>query len=583
MIRCHACGKESHYAGRCCPACGAPYTFTEEDIRALTATVSKAKRKTKEEAAYTEACHVLSDLGYPDGVRRYGEILLSVGEGEAALALYKAHAHEDGTVAYRLGKLLLADKPEDGLFWLLFAATVYGTPDAYPLLGNLFTERREDEYALHFYRLGAAFDSKQATLALARRYADGIGVEKNEAYAKWYLLRLPMHLFADARLTFRLRRVSAEEPPLRTESIPTSTWLCMLAEAGKGQEPAAYFRVMQKRAERGDISAVYALSNLYLYGEGCPQDVNHGLKILLDRAKSGDTTAAMRLGDLYLKGHPVEKNTECAVSMYATAADFGDPRGYERIGDMYRAGMDGKPDIARAIRYYENAVRLGGTDAARKVSDLKTQRESFYERGMKERTVSPADAYRHFVAAANMGYTPAEVRIGDCYLAGTGVSQDRRRAYLWYNHAAEQKEPQAYFPLGLCYARGVGTRFDFRKAVYNLRLAEASGVRPAHDEAVRLLEGKRKKMFRQFFACLMELLYQKKMKVARELLEGAAPDIPSGKILYLYAVFCDFGIGAPSNISVASAYYAAAAEAGFTDDRGQMKKAVLKLVNRTVG
>jgi TPR repeat protein len=264
---------------------------------------------------------------------------------------------------------------------------------------------------------------------------------------------------------------------------------------------------------------------------------------------------------------------------YETAGEFGDGRGYERLADMYRAPTDGTPpQIDRAISLYERAAAIGSADAARKLHALKTQRESYYLRAMTERAASPKDAYRHFVAAADMGYALAAVRIGDCYLGGIGVTADPRRAYLWYARAAKDGVNEAFYPLALCYARGVGTPFNYREALTWLRRAHAIGCAPALEEATRLLGARKKKKERALHACVCELLYQGKGEAALPMAELSA-SFGDGKAIYTLAAMAEFGIGMPADGARARELYEKAAARGFIDERATYKRILLRQIN----
>ena len=46
------------------------------------------------------------------------------------------------------------------------------------------------------------------------------------------------------------------------------------------------------------------------------------------------------------------------------------------------------------------------------------------------------EAYQHFLAAANSGYAPAMIRVGDCHLNGDGAYVSEVDAVSWYRKAA---------------------------------------------------------------------------------------------------------------------------------------------------
>ena len=40
--------------------------------------------------------------------------------------------------------------------------------------------------------------------------------------------------------------------------------------------------------------------------------------------------------------------------------------------------------------------------------------------------------------SAEMGYAPAQCKLGDCYANGQGVEEDEAKAVQWYRKAADQ-------------------------------------------------------------------------------------------------------------------------------------------------
>ena len=73
-------------------------------------------------------------------------------------------------------------------------------------------------------------------------------------------------------------------------------------------------------------------------------------------------------------------------------------------------------------------------------------------------------AAKCFLSAAEMGYSEAQYRIGECYKKGNGVTQSYSDAVKWYRKSAEQGNPNAQCSLGYCFYFGTGIRQDYEKA-----------------------------------------------------------------------------------------------------------------------
>lgn len=88
----------------------------------------------------------------------------------------------------------------------------------------------------------------------------------------------------------------------------------------------------------------------------------------------------------------------------------------------------------------------------------------------------PKAAMTWFRKAADKGYPPAQVGIGDLYTNGLGVPEDHYRATEWYELAARlSRYPEAHFKLGEAYFRGIGVPQDYGAAVPYYRTAAAGG------------------------------------------------------------------------------------------------------------
>ena len=67
------------------------------------------------------------------------------------------------------------------------------------------------------------------------------------------------------------------------------------------------------------------------------------------------------------------------------------------------------------------------------------------------------------------------VNLGMCYLNGTGVTIDRKKAYENFNKAAQLGHPAGMQKLGRCYETGVGTNRHIYKAQYWYQKAAQMG------------------------------------------------------------------------------------------------------------
>ncbi len=84
-------------------------------------------------------------------------------------------------------------------------------------------------------------------------------------------------------------------------------------------------------------------------------------------------------------------------------------------------------------------------------------------------------AFEWFQKAANRGFASAQYNLGLMYDKGEGVSQDDKKAAEWYQKAAVQGDVNAQYNLGVMYDQGIGVSQDYKKAAEWYQKAAESG------------------------------------------------------------------------------------------------------------
>jgi len=75
-------------------------------------------------------------------------------------------------------------------------------------------------------------------------------------------------------------------------------------------------------------------------------------------------------------------------------------------------------------------------------------------------------AFYYFQKAAENGNKFAQYNLGNCYKNGEGVEKDANKAFLLYQKSAEQGYKEALFQLGDFYDKGIGIEKDEKKSIY---------------------------------------------------------------------------------------------------------------------
>ena len=85
-------------------------------------------------------------------------------------------------------------------------------------------------------------------------------------------------------------------------------------------------------------------------------------------------------------------------------------------------------------------------------------------------------ATKHYLAASELGFAVAQLKLGMAYGRGTGVEPDQTEAARWYLRAAEQGNVFAQENLGRRYRMGIGVEQDLAEAMKWSRRAAEQGA-----------------------------------------------------------------------------------------------------------
>ena len=89
------------------------------------------------------------------------------------------------------------------------------------------------------------------------------------------------------------------------------------------------------------------------------------------------------------------------------------------------------------------------------------------------------EASRWFRKAADLGFSPAQDKLGTMYEHGIGVAKNWREAAKWYLRAAEKDLADAQYHLGTIYANGQGFPIDYKESAKWCRKAAENGQHEA--------------------------------------------------------------------------------------------------------
>ena len=578
MIVCKKCGKSLTDLTQKCTACQSVVELSEKECNELFAKMNEAIKEGIYEEYYALA-ERLAASGFVPALREWGDLLESGELGEVrlddAMRVFRRGAlASDGYCAYRYSRLIDRESDTDSSFWLMFSA-VLGTKEAAPAAARLLDELGCREDASYYYSLSAKCDNVDSIVAMAKRYSDGIGVPKSDAYAKWYMDKLTLPPIHALKLAYKLRAVAASEPPEPKNNLKELT-VRLICAAKNNRFATAERRLTEMLAELGDISARVSLAEIYADGVGGDVNLPAARSSLEFAAMHGSSEAYKILGNYHLCGKLGEKNASLALDCYKRAAELGECDAYHLMADMYFSGELIERNIAYAAALYKRASISGDAEAGRKYEAIDARRNELYSRAAKYASEGMGEeAFSLFTLAHSMGQENAPIALAGAYLSGMGTKINRPRAFRLLSEAVSAKTREAYFPLALCYSRGIGVRMNYKAALRLLASANALGDSRAAGEAKRVRSRVMKKFARQSYSRAMRLLFSKKEASAIRELEYSS-EMGLAKATYTLGAFYEFGFGTPCNREKAYALYALAEERGFCDPRNEYKLDVLK-------
>mmetsp|Transcript_1276 Transcript_1276/g.3756 ORF Transcript_1276/g.3756 Transcript_1276/m.3756 type:complete len:852 (-) Transcript_1276:1809-4364(-) len=313
---------------------------------------------------------------------------------------------------------------------LIFKAASMGNPDAHGLLGFLYASGWSKEVeadqakSILYWTIAARGGSIYGQMALGYRYAYGIDVAPTCKKASYTYLKAVEQIIEKFDQDV-LRGVPFNDD-VRLDDIPGIQWK---------SEQMEMVQYSKHSAERGEVNALRAVGQFYLFGRGVEQDFGRAHQLFERAADLGDPRAHAFLGFMYYTGVGVEKNNETAFEHFKTAARSREPAGHQGLGVAYRYGAGVEQNYQEAYRNFRQAAEKGVGEA-------------FYNLGVMHLEglgveQSNKQAFDHFRQSADRFhlhglYQTAQMLIGDydgvepdCKLA---AGQLKQAAEIFYGH-----------------------------------------------------------------------------------------------------------------------------------------------------
>ena len=190
----------------------------------------------------------------------------------------------------------------------------------------------EDSESLDALTAKAAHGDAQAQHALAIRYRDGKGVEKDPVQA------------------MRWGHLAADQGDAQAQDL---VGFAYLTGRGVKRNPAIAFGYFHAAAGKS-AQAAFNLGQCYFGAQGIDQDIPKALEAWKNAAAMGSGRAAAEAAMVYLSGEGVPANPQEARRLAARAAELNDPSGLVVLGEIqFQAG-----DIEQARAHWTKVSQM---------------------------------------------------------------------------------------------------------------------------------------------------------------------------------------------------------------------------------
>ena len=591
-MKCKKCGRDFKIDqhGIECPFCFSVYSFTSEELDKLYfGAITAEKRKRFSEAA--SKFKITADEGMPLGAYHYGECL-EWGRGvkasvTAALEMY-ARASQKGVAdaSYAYYRCVFDRKIQDDdirneAVYRLRVASVLGKAEAMSELAALYESGAlfapSLEMALFWYMEADEKEDVRAMSALADMYFWGTGVEKNYAYAKYYLQRAAHYGKKNKKMASALSRVRAETP----EKINAPDYSKLISElaidAEARNELELAFNLFLMSAELGNVKAEYRTAVCYAQGMGTARDEKSAVDWYSRAAEKGYVDAIIALGNAYREGKGVSKDDNKCLHFYQKAADLGDARAIYILADCYFNGDVAEQDIPRAVRLYQKSALKAYPAAVIKINKIFDRFAQIFNEALAAQNAGDYEnALSLYEPAADMGHRDSTCHLGYCYQMGIGCKKDMRKAVHYYKAAAEDGSAAAKYNLGICYKQGGGVNVDFKRARELLTESKDGGFEAQAETVLRQMKQRRIDKFAQRLYSASCAVYRRGDVEEAIRLRVAAAKLDHAKSEFLLGCHFEFEDGLPKDMEKAREWYARAKSHGFIDPVNEMKQAYVR-------
>lgn len=191
------------------------------------------------------------------------------------------------------------------------------------------------------------------------------------------------------------------------------------------------FETYSKRANQGDVEAIFQTAEMYDWGRGVDKDKGEAFARYKAASDAGYLPAKASLGRAYFYGSGVPADIDRGLALVQESYEEGVKRSAFTLGQLYQFGQTGNEanaiNLEKAYFWYSQADAMGDGCASKFLGD--------FNAAGKGRPKDMSQAAAWWIKASALNCFGANNALGTMYYLGDGVPQDFSLAKIYFEKA----------------------------------------------------------------------------------------------------------------------------------------------------
>jgi TPR repeat protein len=370
-------------------------------------------------------------------------------------------------------------------------------------IANIFTDKSTKDYnpaeAAKWYELAAENGNAGAMLKLAFLYSGtALGKPDLEKAFAWFEKagggNKPKNFLATTNLAIcHFNGLGTPKDPEKANALfnkyKKKVFVCYLGTIGQCPTSILTWEQHLKLIEtwakgKKDPQAQYVMGERYRDGWDGKRDINVAIRWFKKAAASNHGAALNALGELHqaipwVFEEAPDAGRVNAIECFEKGSEAGDADAMANYASMITQKMGDGVTNEEAERLYLRCLEIDpdNTQANNNLAVIYEGRahDSRNANGPED----TAKMFKYYEAAVGQEFALAARNLGFIYIDGRLAKQDPRKAYRYFEQAAEWGMSDIHYQLGKMHELGFGVPITYSEAAYHYRLAALEGHTPS--------------------------------------------------------------------------------------------------------